>query len=185
MKKMIYFIFSVFLLSCTQVEPEEVSEELVIENYNSYSSKNKTLFWVDRIEKVSSLKDLDDKQISLINEFKLNLEETGIDKLASSDESMQLIEQLFKTIKANDLIEIFSINASIPDHSLKGGEYFTFDKNSFSNKSEFIGGNELTARRTTCNCRWTCWLLGETNRNCTPTSHGCGFLWIQGCNQVL
>lgn len=88
MKKMIYFIFSVFLLSCTQGEPEEVSEELVIENYNSYSSKNKTLFWVDRIEKVSSLKDLDDKQISLINEFKLNLEETGIDKLASSDESM-------------------------------------------------------------------------------------------------
>ena len=165
MKKMIYFIFSVFLLSCTQVEPEEVSEELVIENYNSYSSKNKTLFWVDRIEKVSSLKDLDDKQISLINEFKLNLEETGIDKLASSDESMQLIEQLF--------------------HTIKGGEYFSFDKNSFSNKSEFIGGNELTARRTTCNCRWTCWLLGETNRNCTPTSHGCGFLWIQGCNQVL
>lgn len=98
---------------------------------------------------------------------------------------MQLIEQLFKTIKANDLIEIFSINASIPDHTLKGGEYFAFDKNSFSNKSEFIGGNELTARRTTCNCRWTCWLLGETNRNCTPTSHGCGFLWIQGCNQVL
>ena len=185
MKKMIYFIFSVFLLSCTQGEPEEVSEELVIENYNSYSSKNKTLFWVDRIEKVSYLKDLDNKQISLINEFKLNLEETGIDKLASSDESMQLIEQLFKTIKANDLIEIFSINASIPDHTLKGGEYFTFDKNSFSNKSEFIGGNELTARRTTCNCRWTCWLLGETNRNCTPTSNGCGFLWIQGCNQVL
>lgn len=185
MKKMIYLILFVSFLNCSQIETIDVSEELVIENYNSYSLENKTRFWINRIEKTTSLKDLNDKQISLINEFLLNLEETGIDKLSSSKVSMEIIEQLFKTIKANDLIEIFSINEFVNSQAFKSVEYLPFDADSFSNKSENIKGDEFASRLTSCNCRWTCWLLGGTNRNCTPTSHGCGFLWIQSCNQIL
>ena len=42
------------------------------------------------------------------------------------------------------------------------------------------GGNKNV--KPECNCKWTCGMYGGTDDNCTGSSSGCGFLWLQSCN---
>jgi hypothetical protein len=43
----------------------------------------------------------------------------------------------------------------------------------------------LNLFKSGCSCRWCLGHSGNTGTNCTPTASGCGFLWMQECNQCI
>ncbi len=39
--------------------------------------------------------------------------------------------------------------------------------------------NNLSFKKKSCTCKWTCFLYPITNNNCEETPNGCGLLWLQ------
>ncbi|PDS25374.1 bacteriocin fulvocin C-related protein [Flavobacterium branchiophilum] len=54
-----------------------------------------------------------------------------------------------------------------------------------SNLNLFIDAGTSVVARGNCSCRWCIGFEGHTGTNCNPSTSGCGFLWMQSCNQCI
>jgi len=81
---------------------------------------------------------------------------------------------MFETLLDYKYENRFVDNKSLP-------ESFINDLNSLNAYANLSAG---TLARGNCSCRW-CLGMGTTGTYCKPTDSGCGFLWLQSCNQCI
>jgi uncharacterized protein YeeX (DUF496 family) len=158
------------------------SQKEVVDSYNKLSDQQQKELWLDKFSQLSKL-NLPKEHLALINKLYENFKD-GVDNNPEEDFFITASE-LAKITPAKDFgymferLEDYNYNNKFID-SKKLSDSYIID---LKNLNPFNNINDISARGN-CSCRW-CIGMGTTGTKCIVTEHGCGFLWLQSCNQCV
>ena len=203
MKKIISFItlFSLLVIqSCRSSADEKMDEyrndldlksELVKkETFKGLSTSEKIDLWKSKLNQILS-QDLTNEQKNLVEQIKneipnLNSQEYNGVKL------IELSIQMAKITPQDEFIRMFSFlgdykrssteYSKVIENDLIVNDLETFLNTVKTRNSAFYENETINkSAKPECNCKWTCGMYGGVDDNCTGSSSGCGFLWLQSC----
>lgn len=177
-----------FGVSCNQEpvvsELENVKEEAKLA-FLENSIEDQKVFWINRLE--SSM------QLNLEVQQKEGIKKV-IEEIKSFDEnefylSQSLIKEAVNVaslLSEDTYLDIFSTTSTLSKTVHNGVicEGCINDLKSYEIETKTIMMGKVMKDKY-CNCRWNCGgdISVCTHGNCTATRHGCGFLWLQSCDQ--
>lgn len=190
MKKLIFGIATTLVL-VSNVTAQNARERFltgkknhkeVVDAYNKLSDAEQKELWLEKFNQLISL-NLPSEHKSLIKELRddfadgVDTEKEDFFKTAAKLASITPAKDfgfMFETLLDYKYENKFVDNKSLP-------ESFINDLNSLNAYANLSAG---TLARGNCSCRW-CLGMGTTGTYCKPTDSGCGFLWLQSCNQCI
>ena len=190
MKKLVFGLIVTILLStasygqnlrATFLEGKKSHKEIV-DAYNKLSDTDQGLLWLEKFNQLLSV-NLPKEHHDLIKKLRDDFKD-GIDT-EQSVTFFGIAAELAKITPAKDFGHMFE---SLYDYEYNGK--FIDTKNL---SQEFIDDvknltpypNLSTEAKGNCSCRWCLGHQGHTGKNCKITDSGCGFLWLQSCNQCV
>lgn len=160
----------------------------VKKDYLSLENSVKTDLWIEKLNQLQN-SNLPENHKNLIQELTIEL------KSGNSNETKlrSLAIELAKITPEHDFLMMFG---ALEDYSPKidGGFHDDFISIELQENLQSIGSfNEKAKTNLTgkalpeCNCSWTCdWYNnGYSDTNCNETTTGCGFLWLQSCDEKV
>ncbi len=162
--------------------------EQVIKDYSNLENSVKISLWMEKLNQLKSL-NLSENHMILIQKLSQQLKEDS----ANMEEITSLAIDLAKITPEHDFMMMFG---NLDDYSPKvNGEFHdNFISIELQENLLNIGAFEKNLKKTSlsgkvpdCNCSWTCdWYNnGYSNTNCNETTTGCGFLWLQSCDEKV
>lgn len=157
------------------------SHQEVVDAYNKLSDSEQKELWQEKFNQLLTLK-LPKEHLDLIKKLSDDFID-GVDA-DSSEDFFVIASELARITPAKDFGYMFE---TLNDYAYKG-KFIDSKKlseefiNDVKNLNPFVNLN--VSAKGKCSCRW-CLGMGTTGNNCTVTEHGCGFLWLQSCNQCL
>jgi hypothetical protein len=158
------------------------SHKEVVDAYNNLSDAQQKELWLEKFNQLAEL-DLPNKHSELIKKLRDDFAD-GVD--AEKEDFFITASELARITPAKDFgymfetLEDYKYEGKFIDTKLLSDEFV----NDVKNLNAFINLKDSIAARGNCSCRW-CLGMGTTGTNCKPTEHGCGFLWMQSCNQCV
>ena len=148
----------------------------VIEAFSKLSEEEQKQLWLEKVDQLLTLK-LPSEHHELIKEIRDRMDK-GVDQ-ESASAFLKNASNLAKITPLKDFGEMFEMledyhydgkfsdTKSVPDSIVKGiAELDLFE-------------------RGACSCRWCLFSTTSTGTNCSPTRSGCGFFFMQECNQCI
>ncbi|VDG81676.1 Uncharacterised protein [Capnocytophaga ochracea] len=167
---------------------ENKSSEEILNDFNEASFEVKQKLWIEKMDHLlkqdfnSDIK----KNIKIIKDF--------IEDFGDKDKYQRFNEATIKLAESIPYEDFYLMFESLNDYNYSGN---FIGKNKVSENfiddiaklktSYYIGGysdSNMATARLGCNCRWCLSeLYMEPTENCTESSWGCGFLFLQSCNK--
>lgn len=148
----------------------------IVEAFNKLSEKDQRDLWLEKFDQLLSL-NLPAEHKELIQKLRDGVDK-GVDKSQAS-EYLANAASLAKITPKKDFGLMFEL---LQDYEYTGS--FIDTKELPSSYITDLENTDMFARAN-CSCRWCLGYGGSTGSNCTSTSSGCGFLWMQSCNQCI
>ena len=155
----------------------------VVAAYNVLTDAEQKALWLEKFDQLTSL-DLPKEHKELKKKLRDDFAD-GVDNDPKED-FFRTAADLAKITPAKDFGYMFE---TLTDYKYEG-KFLDTKKLSKEFVEDVAGLNPFVnlpttvANRGNCSCRW-CLGMGTTGTNCKPTEHGCGFLWLQSCNQCI
>jgi len=156
-------------------------------DYSSLKDSAKNDLWIEKLNQLKGLH-LSPNHDNLID----NLTQQLKDDSSDLEKISLLAVELAKITPEYDFLMMFG---SLEDYSPKNNGGFHDNVISIDLQENLLklGSLEkkkninITGSSPDCNCSWTCdWYNnGYSNTNCNETTTGCGFLWLQSCEEVV
>ena len=154
----------------------------VVDAYNKLSDAEQKGLWQEKFDQLLTLK-LPKEHLDLIKKLSDDFSD-GVDS-DSSEDFFVTASKLAQITPVKDFGYMFeTLNDYVYDSKFIDSKKLSDEFiNDVKNLNPFVNLNDVSAKGK-CSCRW-CLGMGTTGNNCTITEHGCGFLWLQSCNQCL
>lgn len=188
--------FFLIALSCKQSASEEIASskrleltkgksiEVLKANYMSLSTQTKKELWIEKVQQLLT-QTLPSPQFTLIKELETELLKNDCDftSFANNVKIQDIGIRLASITPREDFLKMFvSLDNYYYKNAFIGKEICSDCIKDMESDSRNIG-KTLQTRLADCNCNWTCGSATTTTSNCSPTSLGCGFLWLGSCRQ--
>jgi hypothetical protein len=172
-----------------------LSKDVQKYEYRKLSFENRKSLWIDKLNQVLTTSiPLNSKQ--LISNLILELGNANDEvEVLDNDKVRKISLELVEVFPQEDFLKVFS---SLANYTPRHSEIFSdfnpceFCKEDMVNSWTYDAKNSSnTAHRESeekkeCSCKWTCEDDGQTtcvSTDCKSTSRGCGFLWMQSCEE--
>lgn len=156
-------------------------------NFKLLNSQQKASVWLSKFDQIIA-QDIPIENKNLVIKLKSLLSQSYF-----KDNSVEVKNTAIKLAQITPTQDFILMFETIENYKYNGKFYgnsisqnLIKDLQSLGNNDyESLGNNNTanpTQRTPDCNCKWMCEYLGSTpTTNCTRTSYGCGFLWLQEC----
>ncbi|POS00558.1 hypothetical protein Q361_1613 [Flavobacterium croceum DSM 17960] len=191
MKKLIFGLIAIVMFSIlgnaqnlrTEFLKGKTHKEAVVA-YNKLSEGEQKKLWLEKIEQLLSLS-LPNEHKNYISKIKNSIEQ-GVNR----DQSKEFLQNIVNLAKITPMKDFGMMFETLEDYKFYGKfidtkavpETIIID---LANLNLFTDASTSSVARGDCSCRWCLFHDGQTGTNCNRTSYGCGFLWMQSCNQCV
>jgi len=183
MKKLLFSFIAIFVL-CFSTNAQHLRADFlkgkthkqVVESFSQLSESGQKELWLEKMDQLLSLK-LPSQHHDLVKKIREGMDK-GVDT-ESAPAFLKSASQLAKITPRQDFGEMFEM---LEDYQYSGK--FSGTENMPDSLVEGLADMDLF-NRGACSCRWCLFGTTSTGTNCAPTKSGCGFLWIQECNQCI
>jgi hypothetical protein len=156
----------------------------MVDAYNKLSQNDQRNLWLEKMDQLLSLP-LPAEHLKLIS-----LIRSGLEKGVTTEQSTSFLESAAKVAKITPVADYGAMFESLSDYKFNGK--FSDTKqvsethiNYILNIDLFSDASSSARAKPKCSCRWCLGYSDNPSTDCTATSHGCGFLWLQSCNQCV
>jgi hypothetical protein len=146
-----------------------------VEAFNQLTESDQKKLWIEKIDQILS-QNLPIEHKKLVTEIR-----TGVDKGVDKNSAQAFLGSAANLARITPAKDFGNMFETLADFKYDGK--FVNTKKMPESIILDIQNLDLFARGN-CSCRW-CLGQGSTGSNCKATLDGCGFLWLQACNQCV